>query len=398
MSLIDIRLHRHETLKPLRFSQPYQPRLELLEERQCLSVTAPTGLNAVALSTTQVQLSWNDVVREQGYRIFLWSGTQAVQVGSVKQDALTYKVANLKGNTTYYFCVESYDATTAARSYWAVVTTPIDPITAPTNARVMNVAPASQTIQWGSAPGATGYNVYGWDGARAYLIGSTSPLVTSFNVQNLRPGVTYYYYVQAFNPSNKANSPWVSATTPATALTAPTNVKAQAISTNAIGLSWTNVVGAAGYKIYVWDGQSTHSPVMLATVAPTTNGYQATGLLPGVNYWFYVQAFNGANSADSERVMATTFPATVFAAPTNVAAVVSGTNSVVVSWTEPARAAGYDVFRWTGYSWTLVNMVNAGTHRLSIAGLTAHQTHWFYVRAFTSTGEISNSSSVFAIL
>jgi hypothetical protein len=398
MSLIDIRLHRSEWLRTLRFSQPCQPRLELLEERQCLSVTAPTGIHAAALSTTQVQLSWNDVAGEKGYRIFIWSGTQAVQVGSADQDALTYKVANLKGNTTYYFCVESYDATTTARSYWAVVTTPIDPITAPTNVRVTNVAPTSQMIQWGSATGATGYNVFGWDGARAFLIGSTSSLVTSFSVQNLRPGVTYFYYVQAFNPSNKANSPWVSATTPATVITAPTNLKAQAISTNTIGLSWATVAGAAGYKVFVWDGQSTHNPVLLTTVAPNVNGYQATGLLPGTNYWFYVQAFNGVNSADSARVMATTFPATAFAAPTNVTAVVSGTNSVVVSSTEPARAAGYDVFRWTGYSWTLVNMVNAGTQSLSIAGLTAHQTHWFYVRAFTSTGEISNSSSVFAIL
>jgi hypothetical protein len=71
----------------------------------------------------------------------------------------------------------------------------------------------------------------------------------------------------------------------------------------------------------------------------------------------------------------------------------------VLSWAEPARAAGYRVFEWTGTSWRLVTTVPAGTHTLPINSLTAHTTHWFYVQAFTDNfAELSYSSAVFANL
>ena len=66
MSLIDMNIHR----RPRSISQTCHPSVEVLEERQCLSVTAPTGLVATALSSTQIKLTWNNVAGDTGYRIF----------------------------------------------------------------------------------------------------------------------------------------------------------------------------------------------------------------------------------------------------------------------------------------------------------------------------------------
>src|SRR5207244_12047284 len=123
MSLIDIVLHRRPRSNPPRCSQTVQPRFEVLETRECMSVTAPTGLQAVALAPTQVKLTWNNVVGEQSFRIYEWDGVQTTVAGNVTKDVLTFTLSNLAANHAYYFCVGARDLMTAGRSAWLGVST-----------------------------------------------------------------------------------------------------------------------------------------------------------------------------------------------------------------------------------------------------------------------------------
>jgi hypothetical protein len=402
MSLIDLFLVRRSRRSSTALSKctpTYRPRLEVLEVRQCLSVAAPTGLHAVALSPTEVKLTWHDVVGEQGFRIFRRDGTQSILVSSVARGVTAFTVTKLQPNTTQIFSVEAHDLTTSASSAWVAIMTPADPITAPTHVHITAITETSMTLQWTNARGATGYRIYGWDGANAIQIGTTTPNVPAFTVNNLTPGVSYHFYVQAFNNTNSAISDWVSAATLSPGITAPAELKTQVISTGTIGLSWKNVANAAGYRVYLWNGNASSTPVVIANLAANKTGFQATGLLPGTTYWFYVQAFKATNFANTAWVTATTVAAIPLEPPTNLAVQINGPNSVVLSWVEPARAAGYRVFEWTGTSWSLVTTVPVGTHTLPINSLTAHSTHWFYVQAFTDNfAEVSYSSAVFANL
>jgi hypothetical protein len=398
MSLIDL-FFRRRFEKTTKNALVFRPRLEVLEERQCLSVAAPTGLQAVALSPTEVKLTWHDVAGEQGFRIFRWDGTNSILLTSVAKGVTTFTVQNLLPNQTQFFSIEAHDLTTSARTTWVSVMTPADPIKAPTNVHITGITQTMMTLQWTNATGATGYRIYSWDGARAIQIGTATPDVPAFVVKDLSPGVFYYFYVQAFNNTNAANSDWASAATLSTGITAPTNLKTQVIGTSTIGLSWNNVANASGYRVYIWDGNSNTTPSVIANLAANTTGFQATGLLPGKTYWFYVQAFKAADFANTAWVTATTVAAIPLEPPTQLAVQISGPNSVLLSWVEPARAVGYRVFEWTGSSWQLVTTVPAGTHKLPINGLTAMQTHWFFVQAFTDNfAEVSYSSAVFANL
>lgn len=400
MSFIDLILRRRaRAASAARCSQTYQPRAEVLEERQCLSVAAPTGLHLAAVAPTQVKVMWNDVANETSYAVFRWDGINSVLVGSVAKNVTSFTVGSLAPNQTYFFSVEARDLSTSARSVWASILTPADPITAPTNVRISNLGQTALTVQWRNATGATGYRVYNWDGTRATLVGTATPTTPALTINNLTPGVNYYFYVQAFNNTNSATSDWVSATTLSFGIAAPTNFRTQVLGASTIGLSWNDSATETGYRVFRWDGSTFTTPVVIATLTANTTGYQAIGLLPGNTYWFYVQAFNASNFANTPWVTATTVAALPLQPPTQLNIDITGPNSVALSWTEPARAVGYRVFLWSGNSWVQVMTVPAGTHKAPINGLGTNTTQWFFVQAFTDHfAEVSYSSAVFANL
>jgi hypothetical protein len=395
MSLIDIVLPRRKKAG----SQWCRPTVELLEDRQCPSVAAPTGLQLTAISPTQVKLTWNNVAGDFGYRVYRWDGSNTLLAATVGKDITTATVGQLLPNQTQWFTVQAYDLSTAAQTAWASVQTPADAITVPTNVRLTNITQTTMTLQWGKATGATGYNIFGWNGTQAFQIGSTNATTLAFNLSGLSQGVIYYFYVQAFNNTNTASSDWISATTLSTGIAAPTNLKTQVLGTSTIALSWKDVANETGYRVFGWNGNSATSPVVLATLAANTTGYQAVGLLPGQTYWFYIQAYNATNFANTAWVTATTVAALPLQPPTQLTAASSGPNSVQLTWVEPARAVGYRVYVWNGFSWSLATSIAAGTHKTTISGLTSSMTHWFFVEAFTTnSAEVADSSVVFVNL
>ena len=277
----------------------YVPSAETLEDRQCLSVAAPTGLHLTALSPTQVQLTWTDVAGESGFHIEEWNGTQAVQIGKVGQHVTTFTATGLTPNQVQWFAVQAFDSTTSAQGAWASITTPADAITAPTNLKFSNITTNQATLTWNAATGQTGYEIFQWNGSSSVQVGSVGATVTAFKVTNLTPGTANYFYVQSSNATNFASSGWATVTTISPLLTAPGNLQATPIDAATIGLSWTNSVNATGYNVYGWNGVSSSSPVVIATLAANTTGFQATGLSPGQTYWFYVQAFTATTTANT---------------------------------------------------------------------------------------------------
>ncbi len=373
--------------------------MELLEERQCLSVAVPANLHLAALSPTQVKVMWNDVPGELGFDVFRWDGTKSVLLTNVPKGTLTLTVGSLQPNTTQWFSVAAFDRSTSARTGWVSIMTPAEAIGGPTNLRVVGVTQTQVNLAWNNAAGATGYRIYSWDGTRSILLGATTPNVPSFTVSNLAPGVGYYFYVQAFNNTNTANSDWVQATTNAAGISPPASVKANVLGPSTIALSWSDGANETGYRIYRWDGNSGTAPTVIASLAVNTTGYQVLGLLPGRTYQFYVQAFNATAFANSIWVTASTPVALPLQPPTQLMVQITGPNSVNLSWVEPARAVGYRVAVWTGTSWSVVLTVPAGTHTAPINGLGANLTHWFIVQSFTdNNAETAYSSAVFVNL
>ncbi len=396
MSLIDLFLKRQSKLAG---AHHFQPRVELLEERQCLSVAAPTGVTLTALAPRQVKVTWDLAAGVGNYRVFHWENNQAVLVNTVAGTVRTLTATQLQPNQVHWFAVEATDAGSSARSAWVSIKTPADAITAPSNVRVSSITQTTVSLGWTNATGATGYRIYGWDGVRSLELGTTTPANPAFVVRNLTAGVTYYFYVQAFNATNSASSAWVSATTSSYGIVSPSNVKTTVVGASTIALSWNDVANETGYRVFRWNGVSGVTPSVIATLSANTTGYQATGLLPGKTYWFYVQAFNSVNFANSVWVTGVTQPALPLQPPTALDVDITGPNSVALSWTGSARATGYSVFVWMGTYWAKAATVPAGTTSVPINGLASYRMHWFIVQAFTDAfAEVATSSTVFVSL
>ena len=260
MSLFDLSLKR----RPRFFGSPtaarhavnVHPQFEVLEDRTCMSVATPTGLQLTALSSTQVKLTWTNPAGSLGTRILFWNGTTTNTIAQVAKGVSTFTATNLKPNTTQWFSVQAFDASTNAQGSWVAILTPPDAITVPTNLHVASTTQTQVTLAWANGTGVTGYRIYGWDGTKAVLLGTTTPSVPAFTVNNLTPGTNYYFYVQAFNSTNSVNTDWVTATTTATSITAPSNLKTSVLGPGTIGLSWKDSAGETGYRVYQWDGNS----------------------------------------------------------------------------------------------------------------------------------------------
>jgi hypothetical protein len=84
----------------------------------------------------------------------------------------------------------------------------------PQNVTATATSSTTGTLSWSASAGATGYEIYWWNGSAAVAIGGVGANTTSVNIRGLTPDSTNKFYVLAFNATSSAASAWVSLITP----------------------------------------------------------------------------------------------------------------------------------------------------------------------------------------
>jgi fibronectin type 3 domain-containing protein len=253
---------------------------------------------------------------------------------------------------------------------------------------------ASVTLSWTAPAGAASYNIY-----RATAAGgeSTTPIATnvavaSYTDSGLTNGTKYFYKVAAVNAGGtSALSTEASATPEPPAPAAPTGLTATPGNAS-VTLSWTAPTGAASYNIYrgTTAGGESATPIATGVVAAS---YTDSGLTNGTKYFYKVAALNaGGTSALSAEASATPEPPAP-AAPTGLTAT-PGNASVTLSWTAPAGAASYNVYRGTTAGGESATPIATGVVAASYtdSGLT-NGTKYFYKVAAVNAGGTSALSA-----
>jgi chitodextrinase len=314
--------------------------------------TMPTGVQAVALDSTRVNVSWlastDPVVPGRptsgvkGYRVFR-NGVLAVELpnpaliwcdtGRTPGESYDYSVAAVDnaGNQSY-----------PSKHYSVTMPTTDTPVpdgpdttapTVPQNLSAVTQGEDQINLTWSASSdplvagqeqsGVVGYKVFR-DGAQV----ATVALVPSYQDTGLVAETEYSYTVSAvdFAGNESAQSAAALATTTGaglapdtTAPTVPTNLQATAQSSSSINLTWgastdpsvggQQQSGLAGYQVRR-DGLLVASPGLVTT-------YQDTGLAASTQYTYTVAARDAANnvSAQSASAQATTqaaAPSTAF--------------------------------------------------------------------------------------
>ena len=244
----------------------------------------------------------------------------------------------------------------------------------------------------------TAYKIYSGTASGSLTLLATTETNTTFRVNGLTNGQTYYFTVSAVNAIGEGTQSAESSGVPATLPTAPQDLVLTP-GDGHVNLSWTAPASDGGnaitnYNIYVNTANGTGS--LLATIGTNTS-YRALGLTNGNTYYFQVAAVNGVGTSPRTSIKDAT-PAGPSGAPDNFA-VARGNGFLDLSWDAPADSGGgtltgYKIY-WGTTSGDLALLETIGTNTTyRVNGLTNGVTYYFQIVPVTSTGDGTATSEV----
>ncbi|MBQ6935553.1 MAG: hypothetical protein IJN49_03290, partial [Clostridia bacterium] len=207
----------------------------------------------------------------------------------------------------------------------------------------VKIANASNGIKvsWNKVAGSKGYTVYrsqytngAWTSWK--VMGTAKNTKTSWVDKSVTSGTTYQYTIRVVNGNYKST---YKATSGLIYLAQPT-VKI-ANDSNGVKVSWNQIAGAKGYTVYsaTYDAKTKKWSSWKNLGDVSTTSFVDESALSGTTYQYTVRALNG-NYKSTYKASASLI---YLAEP--VITVKATENTVNVSWTKSAGAAGYIVYR-----------------------------------------------------
>ena len=272
-----------------------------------MHITVPTGLDAEALSSSDIGVSWNSVNGALSYKLFRSLNSGGVFDEIASPVSTSYTDTGLTSNTTYYYKVSAVgDYGESDLSDEVSATTQMPPPDTPDGLQAAALSATQIRIEFNAVADATGYILY-WSLTQSGTYDSlASTGSTTYDHIGLTPDTEYFYKVCAYNDFGRSPlSDAVSARTdPGQVPDAPTGVEATALSSSEIEVQFNTVSDATGYKIY-YSLSSTGYYTLVTTIATTS--YTHSNLDADTEYFYKVTAYNdNGESCYSDMVSATT--------------------------------------------------------------------------------------------
>lgn len=283
--------------------------------------SAPTGLGAIASSSSKINLSWtapsnNGGSKIQGYKIQRSSDggvTWYTIVSNTWSTTTTYSDSGLKPATSYNYSVYAINSvgTSAPSNIVTTKTLPTIP-KSPSNLTTIASSTSKIKLSWispsynGGSP-ITGYKIMRASPAwQSLSVIATIGNVTSYSDTGLSSNTQYGYEVAAIN--SVGTSSYSSESSTFTLANNPTSLVANPGNSTAVNLLWKAPAGPiSGYKIErSSDGGNTWSTVV-ANTGTTNTKHTNTQLSSSTSYTYRVSAINsGGTSLPSNTSSATT--------------------------------------------------------------------------------------------
>jgi hypothetical protein len=266
-----------------------------------------SNLKVSDVNFNRLSLSWDSVEGADHYDVYQGTSSTAVntKVGSVSETS--FSTTNpLNFNTTYYYKV----IPVTVNGISGVVSPVINGKTAiknPVDFSVVSPTATSADLSWSAVEGAAGYEIsYSKGSSTTYTILRSVTTLTT-NHTGLSVNTVFNYRVRAYRMAGatKVFSGYSEVKSIATPPSAPV-IKAVSKSIDTITLTWTKVVNATGYVVYV---NGVENSVINDGNTISTD---ISGLNLGESYNFSLVAKNGElSSAPSAIVKATPIPGSV---------------------------------------------------------------------------------------
>lgn len=262
---------------------------------------APTGLNATAINTTQVNLTWADTTTgEDGFRIMRCLGascTDYVEVGDVGANVVSFSDTSVCQGQTYGYRVFAHKSGLWSSAYSNAATASTPAFAIPTALNVSRISEGRINLVWNDANSDhSRFTIYRCEGSGCSNfaeIATTAPGTKSYSDYDVIPDTTYNYQVTAEKDAtcNWESTPSTSSGAEAT-LIGPSSLSAVDVNSTQINLSWTdNTSYETGTIIERCQGPSCDfsSPTTFNVGANVTS-YSDTSVCNGTSYSYRIKA------------------------------------------------------------------------------------------------------------
>ena len=268
---------------------------------QAPPVGVPQNLVAVAISTTQINLTWNSVSGATTYQLERSpnGNDNWTKIADLPANATSYANTGLTPNTRYFYRVRAVNAVgQSAYSNVADETTPDSPPTAPARLTATAVSITQINVAWADlSNNERGFEVERGSSATAPFtkIADLPANATSYEDKNLTDAAAYCYRVRAVNAAGP--SPYTDpacATTPLAPPVAPVNLTAKVFDYDQIQLNWTPL-GPKAVTVVVERATNPAGPFTEIKQQPAAqNSYVDMGLQEFTTYYYRIKAVNTA--------------------------------------------------------------------------------------------------------
>ena len=361
--------------------------------------STPT-LSVTSVSTDSVSLQWTKSTNATSITLYSATSNRFSAVVTLYGSATSYTVTNLEPASVYEFFVVASNASGKATSNTVTATTqsiptpPKPPLPSTPILSVTSVSTDSVSLAWSESKNASAIDVYSATSNEFSQIASLSSDATSYVANGLTPSTRYKFFVVATNPSGRATSNTVVATTQNLLPSTPT-LSIESVSTNTIALKWTYSQNATAITIYRATSINFSS---LVTLSGTATAYDVKGLKSSTTYKFFVVASNEYGCATSNTVIATTLKVVIKPIPPTVSLNSPNTYSVVLKWAESSTSVlGFHIWRRSNSNeaYTLISSLGADENSYTDIVNPGH-TYSYMVSAYNSAGQsFSKSKSIF---
>lgn len=251
----------------------------------------------------------------------------------------------------------------------------------------------SVTVTWEPYENADTYYIYRKTAGGKFTRIGQSQEKLSYTDKTAVTGTTYYYTVKAASKNWGATvySKYVTDVIGKATLAKGAITKAQSWGYNGVKLSWQQIAGADGYRLYVKSSPNgTYSYVTQIRKGETTS-YVHTGRTTGKTYYYILRAYRMVDKeyvfgAYSKSVSGKALPRTV-----TITKATAGDRQVSLTWDKANGASGYRIYYRTSPdgSWKYVTQIGKGsTTSYRHTGLKKGQTCYYKIRAYrTVSGE-----------
>ncbi|MDR3199795.1 MAG: S8 family serine peptidase [Planctomycetaceae bacterium] len=363
---------------------------------------SPTNLSIITVANNSATLQWRDNSRNETEFELQYSadGGNTWTSSANKPTANQTQIAvSVTAGISCQFRIRAVNET--GNSGWSnTVTMPVEKPAKPVTPNGLKIAVSdsqSIVVSWKTVSNATAYRVErslssssGW--SEVYLGNDLS-----FTDTGLNSNTKYFYRVYALNYYVLSGaSSVISTTTNAEIPAVPLNIKASALNSNSVRISWDTAVHATNYRVEFFDTAKNRWTLVGTTAS---NSYQHNNLKSSTTYQYRITAVSKAGESLPSNTVTVSTPVALPNAPAGLKGTVLDSSTIDLSWKAVDGASSYRLeYSLTGQSgdWKkLGSTVITGTGGKAV-NLAAGMKHYFRVIALNEAGE-SKASNILTV-